>query len=178
MFKGNQVHIAQLLFLKHLNFDRLCLADTKGCRIYNVINIGNWWWDTPNQFLAGATLVPVICASAKAQWTKCWGNQHSGPLNIKIGNILKDICRAPKKQVWILVHLIPCPPTDAKHIEEASHSAVGNVLSTLRLIDITGPYLKLDCVDEFMRKYHPVFLHRSRTIQNTSCLVKPHIPIG
>jgi len=56
----------------------------------------------------------------------------------------------------ILVGLMPCPPKGAKNIDEAWHSVVGTVLSPLRNLDITGPGLKWDCADGFLRQCNPL----------------------
>jgi hypothetical protein len=120
------------------------------------MNTGDWWWDTQDQLPAGATIVPVICASDKTHLTNFSGDQHAWPLYLTIGNIQKDIRRTPKKRAWILVGLIPCPPKGAKNTDEAWHSAVGTVLSPLRNLDITGPGLKWNCADGFQRQCYPL----------------------
>ena len=100
--------------------------------------------------------MPVICASDKAHLTNFSGDQHPWPQNFTIGKIRKDIHRTLKKRSWILVRLIPYPPTGATNIDKAWHSAVGTVLSQLRHPDITGPGLKWDCKDGFQRRCDPV----------------------
>jgi len=125
-------------------------------RIYSETNTCNWWWDMEDQLLAGATIVPVFCASDKTHMIKSSGDQHASQLYLTIGNIRKDIPRTPQKRAWILVALIPCPPKGAKITDEAWHSAVGTVLSPLRNHDITGPGLKWDCADGFQRQSYPV----------------------
>jgi hypothetical protein len=132
--------------------ERVRLADYAGCGIYSEINTGDWWSDTQDQLPAGATIVPVVCASDRTHLTSFSGDQHAWPLYLMIGNIRKDICRTPKKCPWILVDLTPCPPKGAKNIDEACHSAVGTVLSQLRHLDITGPSLKWDCADGFQQQ--------------------------
>ena len=135
-----------------LDFEPVRLADSEGRRIHSEINTGDWWWDTQDQFPAGVTIVPVICASDKTDLTNFSGDQHSWPLYLTIGNIRNDIRRTRKKRAWILVGLIPCPSKGAKTIDEAWHSAVGTVLSQLRHLDITGPGLKWDCANGFQRQ--------------------------
>jgi len=120
------------------------------------MNTGNRWWETPDKLPAGATIVPVICASDKTHLTNFPGDQNAWPLYPAIGNIRNDICCTPKKHRWILVGLIPCPPKGAKNIDEAWHSAVWTVLSHLRHLDITGPGLKWDCADGFQRQCYPL----------------------
>jgi hypothetical protein len=51
------------------------------------MNTGNWWWDTQDQLPAGATIVPVICASNKTHLTNFSGDQHTWPLYLPVGNI-------------------------------------------------------------------------------------------
>ena len=105
-------HISHFRRTSILNILRL--ADWQSRQIYSEMNTGDWWWDTQDQLPAGATIVPVICASDKTHLTNFSGDQHAWPLYLTIGNIRKDICRTPKKRAWILVGLIPCPPKGAK----------------------------------------------------------------
>jgi len=141
--------LTHLTFQAHLDFELVCLADSEGRRIYSEMNTGDWWWDTQDQLPAGATIVPVICASDKTHLTNFSDNEHAWPLYLTIGNIQKDIHRTPKKRAWILVGLILYPPKGPKNIDKAWHSTVGTVLSQLRHLDITGPGLKWDCADGF-----------------------------
>jgi hypothetical protein len=156
IFKCMQFLLAHLPFQAHLDFEPVRLADSESRRIYSEMNTGDWWWDTQDQLPAGATIVPVICASDKTHLTNFSGDQHAWPLYLTIGNIQKDIRRTPKKRAWILVGLIPCPPKGAKNTDEAWHSTVGTVLSPLRNLDITGPGLKWNCADGFQRQCYPL----------------------
>jgi hypothetical protein len=88
-----------------------------------------WWWDTQDQLPAGAMIVSVICASDKTYLTIFLGYELAWPLFHTIGNIRRCIRRASKKRAWILIGLIRCHPKGAKSIDEAWHTAVGNVLS-------------------------------------------------
>jgi hypothetical protein len=142
IFQCIQFLLAHLPFQVDLDFALVRLADSESRRIYSKINTGDWWCDTQDQLPAGATIVPVICASVKTHLTNFSGDQHSWPLYFTIGNIQKDIRWTPKKCMWILVGLIPCPLKGAKITDKAWHSAVGTVLSPLRNLDITGPGLK------------------------------------
>jgi hypothetical protein len=132
------------------------LAESEGRRIFSEMNTGDWWWDTQEQLPAGATIVPVICASKKTHLINFSGDQHACLLYLTIGNIRKDIRRSPNKRSWILVGLIPCPPKSAKNIDEALHSAVGTVLSHHWHLHITGPGLQWDCADRFQRQCYPL----------------------
>jgi hypothetical protein len=58
----------------------------------------------------------------------------------------------PKRQSWILVCLIPFHPNAAKHLHEAWHSAEATVLSPLQNLDLTGPGLKWNPADGFLRQ--------------------------
>ena len=62
-FKWMQVICAHFPFQVHLNFESVRLADSVSHQIYSEMNTENWWCDTQDQFPAGATIVPVICAS-------------------------------------------------------------------------------------------------------------------
>jgi len=70
--------------------------------------------------------------------------------------IFKDFCQTPNMRAWILVGLIPCPPKDAKNIDETWHSMVAIVLFQLRHLDITGPGLKWDSADGFQWQWYPL----------------------
>jgi len=117
IFKSTRFLLAHLPFQAHLDFELVRLADSESRRIYSEMNTGDWWWDTQDQLPAGATIVPVICASDKTHLTNFSGDQHAWPLYLTIGNIRKDIRRTPKKRAWILVGLIPCPPKGAKNTD-------------------------------------------------------------
>jgi hypothetical protein len=80
------------------------------------MNTGNWRCDTQNQLPAGATIVPVICATDKTHFTNWSDNQHASPLYLAIGNIQEDIRRTPEKRTSILVGVIPCAPKGAKNV--------------------------------------------------------------
>ena len=152
IFKCIQFLLAHLPFQTHLNFEPVRLADLEGHQIYSEMNTADWWWDTQDQLPAGATIVPVVCASDKTHFTNLWRDQHGWPLYPMIGNIRKAICRTPKKHAWILVGLIPCALKGANNIDEAWHSTVGTVLSQLRHLDIAVPGLKWHCSDGFQRQ--------------------------
>jgi len=144
--------LAHLPFQANRNFVPVRLADSGVRRIYSEINTGDWWWDTHDQLPARATIVLGICASEKTHLTNFAGDQHAWPLDLTIGNIGNDFRLSAKKCTWILIRLIPSPPKGAKNIDEAWHSTVGNVLSQLRHLDITGPGLKWNCADGFQRQ--------------------------
>ena len=36
-----------------------------GTRIYNELNIVDWWWEMQKQLLLGVTIVPIILANDK-----------------------------------------------------------------------------------------------------------------
>jgi len=190
IFKCIQFHLAHLPFQAHLDFKLVRLADSPSRRIYSEMNTGDWWWDTQDQLPAGATIVPVICASDKIQLTNFSSDQQAWSLYLTIGNIRKDFCRTPTKRAWILVGLIPCPPKGAKNTDEAWHSTVGTVLSPLRNLDITGPGLKWDCADGFQRQCYPLlaawvgdYLEQVMVAQVSygsypMCEIPEHAPMG
>jgi len=124
--------------------------------IYPKMNMHNNWWDGQDQLPAGATIVPVICASDKTNLTSFSRNEHAWLLDLTIGNIQKDIRRTPMKRTWILIGLIRCPPKGVKNADVAWHSAVGTVVSPLRNLDITGPGLKWNCADGFQQQCYPL----------------------
>jgi hypothetical protein len=109
IFKCIQFLLAHLPFQTHLDFEPVRLAHCEGHQIYSEMNTANWWWDTQDQHPAGATIVPVICASNNTQWTNFSGDQLAGPLCHTICNIGKVVHRIPKTRAWLLVGLMPCP---------------------------------------------------------------------
>jgi len=132
------------------------LADSDGRRIYSEMNHHNWWCDTQDQLPAGATIVPVICASDQTHLNNFLGTQHAWPRYLTISNIQMDIHWKLEMFAWILIGLIPCPPKRTTNIEDAWHSSVGTVLSQLRHLVITGPGLKWVCPDGFQRQCYPL----------------------
>jgi len=90
----------------HLDFEPVCLADTKGCRSYSEMNTGNWWWDTQVRLPAGAMIAPVICASDMTHLTDFSSDQHALPLSLTIGNIRKDVRCTSEMRAWIVLGLI------------------------------------------------------------------------
>jgi hypothetical protein len=142
IFKCIHFLLARLPFQADIDFELVRLAHSESRRIYREMNTGNWWWDTPDQLPAGATIVPVICASDMLHLINVWADQHAWLRHLTISNIRKDIHCTPRKCASIVVGLIPCPPKGAKNTDEAWHSAVGTLLSPLRTLDITGPGLK------------------------------------
>jgi len=69
VFKCIQFLQAHLPFLTHLDYEPVCLTDSEGHRIYCEMNTGECWWNTADQFPAGATIVPVISVSDKTHLT-------------------------------------------------------------------------------------------------------------
>jgi len=158
--------LAHLRFQAHMDCQPVQRAFSVGCRIYHVISMGDWWWDGQDQYPAGVTIVPVICASEKTHLTYFLGDQHVWPLYLTFGNIGKDICQTPEKHDLVLIRLIPLSSKGAMNIHQAPHNTVGTVLSQPRHLDITGPGLKWDCTDGFQRQCYPLWLAGSGIIQN------------
>jgi len=156
IFQCIQLHLAHLPSRGYLDCELLHLTDSEGHRIYSEMNTCDWWWDTPGQYPAGATIVSVIWASDKTVLTNCSSAQHACQLNLTIGNIQRHIRWTLKRCALFHVSLNPCPPNDATKIENAWYSAVGTVLSQLRYLDITGPGLKWDFADAFQQQYYPL----------------------
>jgi len=157
IFKCIQFLLVHLPFQAHLDFELVHLADSESRWIYSEINTGDWWWwDMHNQHPVEVMIVPVICVSDKTHLTNSSGDHHAWPLYLIIGNIGKDILSTPKKQAWILVGLIPCPPKGANNTDEACNFTVQTVLSSLQILDITGPGMKWNWADGFERQCYPL----------------------
>jgi len=152
IFACIQFLLPHLPLQTHLDVEPVRLADSVGRRIYSETNTGDWWWDTPDQLPAGATIVLFISASDKTHLANLPGDQHAWLLYLTIGNIWKDICQTPTNCAWILVGLIRCQPKGARNIDQSWYSAVGTMLSQLRHLDIAGPGLKWDCADRLKRQ--------------------------
>jgi len=98
--------LAHVPFQAHLNFEPVGLADSESRRIYRKIHTSDWWWNTQDLLPAGATIVPVICASNQTHWPNFSGDQHAWPLYLMIGNVQKNIHWTPETHAWICVGLI------------------------------------------------------------------------
>jgi hypothetical protein len=156
VFKCIQFLLVHLPFQKHPDFEPVRLADSAGHRINSEMNTGDGWWDTQQQHSAGATIVPVICASDKTHLTNVSGNQQVWPLYLTIGNIRNDVRWTLIMHSWIIVGRIPCPLKGANNIDEALCNTVGTVLSQLRHLDITGSGLKRDWADGLQQQCYPL----------------------
>jgi len=150
-----QFLLAHLPFQVHLNFKQVRLEDLDSRRIYSEMNRGDWWWDMQDQLPAGATIVPVICASHKTHSTHFSAGRHAWPLHHMIGNVQKNMYRTPKQCAMTVVGLISCPPKRGKNTDEAWHSAVGTALSPLLNFDNTGPGMQWDFADGLQRQWYP-----------------------
>jgi hypothetical protein len=71
----------------HLDLELVCLVDSDGRRICSETNSGDRWCDTRDQLFARATIVPVICASAKTHLTNLSGNEYTWLLYLTIVSI-------------------------------------------------------------------------------------------
>jgi len=78
IFKCIQFLLANLECQVDLDFEPVCLADLESREIYSEMNTGDWWWDTQDQLSAGATILPVICASYKTHLTNFWVTSMPG----------------------------------------------------------------------------------------------------
>jgi len=152
--------LAHLPIQTHLDFTLVYLADSEGCQMYSRINMGYCWWDTQDRPPAGASIVPVICASHKTHLTNISGDHHAWHHHLAIGNFRNDVHWTHKKYIWILVGLIPCPMKSATNIDEGWHITIEIVLSQLEHLDITGPGSKWDCADGFMQQCYALLAAR------------------
>ena len=100
------------------------LTDSERRPRYSEMTKGDWWWDVPDQFHAGATFVPVICASEKTHLSHSLGCQHALLHYITIGNIQKDIRWTPYKPSWNRIGLNSSPLKCAENADEVWNSAV------------------------------------------------------
>ena len=123
-FRSIQFIVAHLPCHRHLDVESVHLTESESCPIYSGMTMGDWSWDTQDQLPAGATIVPVICASEKTHLTNFSGDLHAWPLYLTIGNIRNDIRRTPIMRAWILVGLFLSPLKCAKNTDEAGHSVL------------------------------------------------------
>ena len=87
IFKCIQCLLAHRPFQAHLDFEPVRHSGTEGHRIHREKNTGDWSCNTEIQLPAGATIVPVICASDKTYLTNFTSDQHAWPLYLTMGNI-------------------------------------------------------------------------------------------
>jgi hypothetical protein len=73
-----------------------------------------------------------------------------------IGNVEQDICHTPKRWGWNLAGRIVCPKKDANNRHAIWHSEIGAVWSPQRNVHLTGPCVKLNCGERFLRQWNPL----------------------
>jgi len=129
IFEWIQFFLAHLPFEVQHNFELGHVAHLESRQIYSEMNTAIWWWESHNQLLAGARIMPVIGTSDKAGLANIFRDQRGCPLYHIISYVWHDISGTPKKSTWILIGLIPGPLKYAKNTDEAWHSAIRTVLS-------------------------------------------------
>jgi len=105
---------AQLRFLAHTNFERVCDSESGCCHIYSKMDIGDCYCQIQDQLPSRGIIVPVISASDKTPLTNFLYNQHSWLLYFTIGNIWKDIHDSANKYAWVVVGLMTGPQMGPK----------------------------------------------------------------
>ncbi|KZO97289.1 hypothetical protein CALVIDRAFT_480119 [Calocera viscosa TUFC12733] len=68
---------------------------------------GNWWWRIQKRLPPGGTLVPLILGSDKTLLTQLTGDRYGYPVYMSIGNLPKDIRRAPTQHAMVLIGYLP-----------------------------------------------------------------------
>ena len=99
-------------FRDELIYSPIQQFNVHGHRIYSDLHTADWWWTTQFHHPDGATIIPIICASDKAQLTNFSGDKSIWPLYMTIGNIPKHIRRERSKNAWICIGLLPTIPLD------------------------------------------------------------------
>jgi len=171
IYKCIQFLLAHLSFQAYLDFKPLRLSDTKGRQIHSVMNMRDWWWDTQDQLPAGATTVPVICASNQTHLTNFSGIQHAWPLNLTICNIRNNIrvhlqSTPVSSSAWSHVSQ-KVPRTWTKHgIAQLEQSCPNSVILTL-LAPAWNRIVLMDSSDNVTRGWLP----GSEIIRNESWLL-------
>ncbi|KAG0644303.1 hypothetical protein HOY80DRAFT_1075254 [Tuber brumale] len=85
-------------------------SETPPARVYSEMHVGDWWWETQDSLLEGATLVPIICSSDVTFLTNFSGDKKPWPIYSTIGNILSKTRNKSSKHASVLLALSPGPP--------------------------------------------------------------------
>ena len=139
-------------FRDELIYSPIQQFNVHGHRIYSDLHTADWWWTTQFHHPDGATIIPIICASNKAQLTNFSDDKSIWPLYMTIGNIPKHIRRERSKNAWICIGLLPTIPLDNVRPNLQWHAAVHHILRPLQNPE---PYLFL-CADGYTRKCFPI----------------------
>ncbi|KAH7102016.1 hypothetical protein BKA62DRAFT_617982 [Auriculariales sp. MPI-PUGE-AT-0066] len=106
--------LADPTFADHMSFapQHRYTDESRTCRQYSEMSSGNWWWKTQAKLPQGATVLPIIVASDKTQLTSFTGKHECYPVYITIGNISKDVRRAPSMRAMRLIGYLPAGKLD------------------------------------------------------------------
>ncbi|KAG0641324.1 hypothetical protein HOY80DRAFT_883359, partial [Tuber brumale] len=85
-------------------------SETLPARVYSEMHAGDWWLETQDSLLDGATLVPIICSSYVMFLTNYSGDKKVWPIYLTIGNILSKTRNKSSKHASALLALLPVPP--------------------------------------------------------------------
>ncbi|KZT11771.1 uncharacterized protein LAESUDRAFT_733757 [Laetiporus sulphureus 93-53] len=102
----------------------------------------------------GATIAPIILASDKMHLSRFSGDKTAWPVYLSIGNLDKEIRRAPSSHATILI------------VEgyRLFHACMASIL--LSLIEAGNNGVEMDCTDGFIQKVFPIL---AATMLVTSC---------
>ncbi|THU89883.1 hypothetical protein K435DRAFT_821260 [Dendrothele bispora CBS 962.96] len=157
---GNPDHCKYMCFVPERHYAHA----NHTIRLFHDFHTGKWWWATQKAVEAdkpGATIVPVILSSDKAQVT-LFRNKSAYPVYLTIGNLPKEIRRKPSQQGQVLLAYLPT--TRLEHIKNKVsrrqavtnlfHSCMKNLLAPLETAGIDG--VELQSGDGVVRRCHPI----------------------
>ncbi|KAF8152285.1 hypothetical protein B0H34DRAFT_111607, partial [Crassisporium funariophilum] len=134
-------------------------AGTK--RVFDEMWTADWWWNTQNDLLKGATIAPLILSSDKTQLSQFRGDKKAWPVYLTIGNISKEIRCQPSAHATILVGYLPVAKLEC--YSEATRSLAGYRLFHYCMLKILESIIKagrngveIVCADGLVRRVHPL----------------------
>ncbi|KAI0667134.1 hypothetical protein C8Q78DRAFT_1070858 [Trametes maxima] len=135
----------------------------KTIRLYHDLHTGKWWWSVQRLETEhpGATVVPIIISSDKAQVT-LFRNKTAYPVYLTIGNLPKSIRQKPGRHGQILLAYLPTSRLD--HITNKAarrraaanlfHACMTRLLAPLKSAGVDGIIMKSG--DGVARRCHPI----------------------
>ncbi|QRV84095.1 hypothetical protein RhiJN_12111 [Ceratobasidium sp. AG-Ba] len=136
-------------------------ADGRQVRVRGDICSGDWWWRMQDLLGGDATIAPIILAT-DATLLSLFTGQKVWPVYLTIGNIDKEVRRAPSEQATMLIGYIPVADLSfiSDEVErrekkwEVYHACMSEILASLKEASKDG--VEMVCADGAVRRVHPI----------------------
>ncbi|QRV77137.1 leucine-tRNA ligase [Ceratobasidium sp. AG-Ba] len=136
-------------------------ADGRRVRVRGDICSGDWWWRMQDLLGGDATIAPIILAT-DATLLSLFTGQKVWPVYLSIGNIDKEVRRAPSEQATMLIGYIPVANLSFISNEderrekkwEVYHACMAEILASLKQASKDG--VEMVCADGAVRRVHPI----------------------